>query len=84
MRRPAEDGGDCTFTSYEQLEAAFVSKNVHPMDLKKAVATAINDILAPIRDKMSSPAMQALISNAYPPVSRVTQCLSPLPSRTYT
>ena len=49
ITRPEKFGGNVSFTDYAALEAAFVEGKVHPMDLKKAVASALADILAPTR-----------------------------------
>jgi tyrosyl-tRNA synthetase len=40
------------YENYEALEADFVSGAMHPMDLKKACAENMNEILAPVREKM--------------------------------
>ena len=47
-----EDGSkvEKLYTSYEQLEADYTSGNLHPSDLKPAVAKAINKLLQPVRD----------------------------------
>jgi tyrosyl-tRNA synthetase len=50
VERPEKFGGNVTFTSYEELEAAFVKKELHPADLKGTAAKYINEILTPIRD----------------------------------
>ena len=42
------------FKSYEQLEEAFTSGELHPGDLKPAVAEAINALLQPVRDHFSN------------------------------
>jgi len=38
IKRPTKFGGDVTFNSYKELEKAFVSKQLHPVDLKNAVS----------------------------------------------
>ncbi|QLH75364.1 MAG: tyrosine--tRNA ligase [Methanomassiliicoccales archaeon] len=50
IRRPEKFGGDVEFTEYADLEAAYLSGKVHPMDLKNNVAEALADTLAPVRD----------------------------------
>jgi tyrosyl-tRNA synthetase len=50
IKRPEKFGGDISFGSYEELEKAFVAGKLHPMDLKAAVTTALQKIIAPIRD----------------------------------
>jgi len=52
IRRPAKFGGDVTYSSYAALEEAFVSGSLHPMDMKKACAAAMVEILSPVREKM--------------------------------
>lgn len=54
VRRPAKFGGDVTFESYRALEESFVSGSLHPMDLKKACAEYMIEILAPVRERVKS------------------------------
>lgn len=54
IKRPEKFGGDVTYTSYESLRDAFASKDLHPVDLKNAVAQAIIKLLAPAREYFSS------------------------------
>jgi len=53
VKRPEKYGGDKTYESYDQLEEDFVNGSLHPLDLKKAVAEYINDLLEPIREHFS-------------------------------
>jgi tyrosyl-tRNA synthetase len=50
IKRPAKFGGDLLFSSYKELEDAYVAGKVHPMDLKSSVALALNDLVAPVRE----------------------------------
>ncbi|MBR9692916.1 tyrosine--tRNA ligase, partial [Candidatus Woesearchaeota archaeon] len=50
IERPEKFGGNASYSSYEELEKAFVAKDIHPADLKAATAKYINEILQPIRD----------------------------------
>ncbi len=50
VRRPAKFGGDLTFQDYHALEEAYRKGEIHPLDLKKTVATYLQDILAGVRD----------------------------------
>jgi tyrosyl-tRNA synthetase len=52
IKRPEKFGGDVHYENYEKLEADYVSGAMHPMDLKKACAECMNEILAPVREKM--------------------------------
>jgi len=49
VERPAKFGGNISFASYTELEAAFREGKLHPMDLKNATATSINAMLEPVR-----------------------------------
>ncbi len=49
IERPEKWGGNITFKSYKELENAYVKGELHPADLKAAVAKAINEFLIPIR-----------------------------------
>ncbi len=57
-------GGPLKFKTAEDLEKAFVSKQLHPMDLKAGVAIEIDRLLSPIREKMKG--KENLIKEAYP------------------
>ncbi len=43
-------GGDMVFNSYEELEKAYIKGDLHPMDLKNAVAEELIRILKPVRE----------------------------------
>jgi tyrosyl-tRNA synthetase len=50
IERPEKFGGTVSFGVYKDLEHAFAAKEVHPMDLKKAVARALDELIQPVRD----------------------------------
>lgn len=50
LKRKEENGGDKTYENYEELEADYVSGDVHPGDLKPSLAAMLNVILQPVRD----------------------------------
>ncbi|MDF1558023.1 MAG: tyrosine--tRNA ligase [ANME-2 cluster archaeon] len=52
IQRPEKYGGDLHYGSYEEIEAAFASKELHPMDLKAGASDYMNRILEPVREKM--------------------------------
>eukprot|EP00767_Chilomastix_cuspidata_P003785 gnl/Chilomastix_cuspidata/391.p2 GENE.gnl/Chilomastix_cuspidata/391~~gnl/Chilomastix_cuspidata/391.p2 ORF type:complete len:378 (+),score=176.14 gnl/Chilomastix_cuspidata/391:28-1161(+) len=54
VSRGEAHGGPLAFASYDELERAFVAKELHPMDLKAAAAKAINTILEPVRAHFKS------------------------------
>jgi tyrosyl-tRNA synthetase len=49
IERPAKFGGNVTFKSYLELEQAYATGQLHPADLKVAVAKAVNQLLVPVR-----------------------------------
>lgn len=49
VERSEKYGGNLVYKDYKSLEKDFVSKKLHPLDLKNAVAREINEILEPIR-----------------------------------
>ncbi len=49
IERPAKFGGTVEFQNYQELEKAYSHGNLHPQDLKDAVAKEITKILKPIR-----------------------------------
>ncbi len=50
IKRPEKFGGDLVFHSYDELAAVFVKGDLHPMDLKSAVASYLNQFIAPVRE----------------------------------
>lgn len=50
IERPEKYGGNLEYTTYEKLEKDFVSKKLHPLDLKNAVSKEINTILQKVRE----------------------------------
>jgi tyrosyl-tRNA synthetase len=48
--RPEKFGGNKTYQSYDELVKDFAEKQLHPMDLKQAMAKKLNEILAPARE----------------------------------
>jgi len=50
VERSAKYGGDVSFESFEELEEAYSNEELHPLDLKMAVAEAFIKLLEPVRD----------------------------------
>ncbi len=48
IERDRKFGGDVTFRSYAELEAAYVKGELHPKDLKAGVTAGLNAELAPV------------------------------------
>lgn len=49
IKRPAKFGGDLDVHKYEELENIFRKGGLHPLDLKKETASALDEILTPVR-----------------------------------
>ena len=49
IERPEKFGGNVEFHSYQELEDAYLSKTIHPLDLKNGVSQKIIEILKPAR-----------------------------------
>jgi tyrosyl-tRNA synthetase len=49
IRRPSKFGGDLKIHKYEELENIFRKGELHPLDLKKETALALDEILTPVR-----------------------------------
>ena len=64
IKRPEKWGGDLIYKNYDELEKDFAAKQLHPMDLKQAVAEEINKLLEPIRKKVKG--KEELVKKAYP------------------
>ena len=62
--RPEKWGGPLKFKTQEDLQEAFASKALHPMDLKSGVAEEVNKLLEPIRKNFEG--KEDLIKEAYP------------------
>ncbi len=54
IKRDKKYGGDLVFNKYEELENSY-KKDLHPLDLKNAVAESLIKILEPVRKHMSKP-----------------------------
>ncbi len=49
IERPDKFGGNLVYSNYSQLEEDFLSKKLHPLDLKNAVVKEINSLLEDFR-----------------------------------
>jgi len=50
VKRPEKYGGNLTISGYDELARLFTEGQLHPMDLKAAVAEALVEILEPVRN----------------------------------
>ena len=71
IERPADHGGNATYSNYEDLEKDFAAEKVHPGDLKASVEKYLNRLLDPVRKIFESPELQKLSKAAYPPPPKV-------------
>ncbi|GKV04169.1 hypothetical protein SLEP1_g16364 [Rubroshorea leprosula] len=54
VERSADNGGDKIFQSFEDLVSDYENGDLHPGDLKPALAKALNKILQPVRDHFNN------------------------------
>lgn len=54
VERPEKHGGTIIIERYDDLERMYLNGEIHPLDLKKATANALNKLLDPIRRKLTS------------------------------
>ena len=59
IEREEKHGGNVEFETYEKLEAAYAAGEVHPADLKAAVAKELIELLKPVRDHFAKPEIAA-------------------------
>lgn len=52
VKRPEKFGGDISYENFDNLQADYASKKLHPADLKNAVSAALVDILEPVRNQL--------------------------------
>lgn len=62
VERPEKYGGTIIVESFSELEKLYSEGRIHPLDLKKATATALNQLLDPIRRRiLNDPAARKLL-----------------------
>jgi len=61
ITREVRFGGDIDISNFDELEQIFQSGNLHPMDLKNAVADILVTILKPARERFNNSESQQLI-----------------------
>ncbi len=59
LEREPVHGGALEFTTYQELEAAYAAGDIHPLDLKNAVARELTELLAPVREHFAKPDIAA-------------------------
>ncbi len=64
IERPEKWGGDLVYEDYQQVEDDYLSGDLHPQDLKEALARELIDILEPIRKRFEG--KEELLQKAYP------------------
>ncbi len=62
--RPEKWGGNLVYSEYCEAEKDYLSGDLHPLDLKMAIAKELYDILEPIRKRFED--KKELIKRAYP------------------
>ncbi|NUN11775.1 tyrosine--tRNA ligase [Candidatus Micrarchaeota archaeon] len=59
--RPEKFGGRLEFESYKELEHAFGEGKIHPMDLKNATASHLDEVISPIREHFETSSGKKLL-----------------------
>jgi tyrosyl-tRNA synthetase len=54
IERPEKYGGTVEYANYPELETDYRGGRLHPADLKKGVAAALDELIAPVRDHFES------------------------------
>ena len=54
IERPEKFGGNLDFDSYKELESAYLSGSLHPLDLKNGTASALYEVVLPMQDACSA------------------------------
>lgn len=65
VERSKKYGGNKEYSNYEEIEGNFKDKELHPLDLKKAVAKEINEMLSIFRKKKNKKKLDKLVKQAY-------------------
>ena len=65
VERPEKYGGNKEYSSYEEVEEDFKEEELHPLDLKKAVAKEINNLLSIFREKENMERIEKIAKEAY-------------------
>jgi len=53
IKRPEKFGGNVSYSSYEELEKDFITKKLHPLDLKNSFSEELNKLMSSVRtDKL--------------------------------
>ncbi|MBR9683708.1 tyrosine--tRNA ligase, partial [Candidatus Woesearchaeota archaeon] len=63
IERPEKFGGNLTFKTYQEVETAFKNKELHPLDLKNALAKEISNLLDPFQKQKTK--LEKAASEAY-------------------
>ncbi|CEG37647.1 atp binding protein [Plasmopara halstedii] len=63
LERSEKNGGDLFFTTYDELEKAFVEEIVHPADLKPCLTKYINALLEPVRQHFANGPLKTMFSS---------------------
>lgn len=61
VKRDTKWGGDLVYKSYKELEKDYASRQLHPMDLKNAVADYLIEILGPAKKYFEEPKRKAAL-----------------------
>ena len=61
IKRPEKFGGNLEYKDYFDIEKDFAKGDIHPMDLKNAVADSLIEILKPAREHFEKPKVKKML-----------------------
>ena len=65
IKRNEEYGGNKDYTDYKELKKDFITKDLHPGDLKKGVTEWLVNLLEPVRQHFKNEYLENVTKNAY-------------------
>ncbi|TMW56804.1 hypothetical protein Poli38472_006814 [Pythium oligandrum] len=63
LERSEKNGGNLTFATYAELEAAYANEQVHPADLKPCLVKYLNALLEPVRQHFANGELKKIWTN---------------------
>lgn len=65
VERPEKFGGNISFKNYDELEQTFISKKIHPLDVKNTMSKYLTQILEPVRKAFDDSNYKDNLEKAY-------------------
>eukprot|EP01057_Protomagalhaensia_wolfi_P000972 Protomagalhaensia_wolfi_Nauph_80__971@NODE_1561_length_1468_cov_688_082575_g69_i2_p1_GENE_NODE_1561_length_1468_cov_688_082575_g69_i2NODE_1561_length_1468_cov_688_082575_g69_i2_p1_ORF_typecomplete_len484_score111_85tRNAsynt_1b/PF00579_25/3_3e67_NODE_1561_length_1468_cov_688_082575_g69_i21051454 len=65
VKRAEKNGGDVVYNSYDEVKEAYVAGDLHPADLKSAVASVLNELIEPVREHFAVSEFSILLTHFF-------------------